>query len=195
MIVLMQVQTQTMNLLKKNYQLLNYINERSPESNIYLCSLCPRVDTLVSGINEVIKRLCHDHQGTYIDVHKAFYNKRGQLKVLFYQSSDNIHLSTSGTKELLGAINAHTDIVDNFKTCALNGGPPQYKIYQSGRKRHRPNNYSNDNYTERCFKCGLTNHKTYQCFHKKKYSAFCINFMDTRIQIVGTNRIWANMPV
>ena len=33
----------------------NYFNEKSPETNIYLCSLCPRVDTLVSDINEIIK--------------------------------------------------------------------------------------------------------------------------------------------
>ena len=94
---------------------------RSPESNIYLCSLCPRVDTLVSNINVIMKRLCHDHQGIYIDECKAFYNKRGQLKKKFYQSRDNIHLSTSGTKGILGAINANIDIVENFKTCALNG--------------------------------------------------------------------------
>ena len=49
MIVLMQVQT--------DYDLIeeNYFKEKSPETNIYLCSLCPRVDTLVSDINEIIK--------------------------------------------------------------------------------------------------------------------------------------------
>ena len=39
----------------------------------------------------------------------------------FYQPRDNINLSMSGTLGLLGAINAHIDIVDSFKTCALNG--------------------------------------------------------------------------
>ena len=70
---------------EKYDQLLNYISEKSPESNIYLCtcSLCPRVDTLVKDINDIIKRLCQDHQGTFIDVHKAFYNRRNQLKVNF----------------------------------------------------------------------------------------------------------------
>ena len=55
MIVLMQVQTDY-ELTEEEYdQLLNYFNEKSPETNIYLCSLCPRVDTLVSDINEIIK--------------------------------------------------------------------------------------------------------------------------------------------
>ena len=55
MIVLMQVQTDYDLIEEKYEQLLNYINEKSPETNINLCSLCPRVDTLVSDINEIIK--------------------------------------------------------------------------------------------------------------------------------------------
>ena len=55
MIVLMQVQTDYELIEEKYDQLLNYFNEKSPETNIYLCNLCPRVDTLVSDINEIIK--------------------------------------------------------------------------------------------------------------------------------------------
>ena len=55
MIVLMQVQTDYDLIEEKYEQLLNYFNEKSPETNIYRCSLCPRVDTLFSDINEIIK--------------------------------------------------------------------------------------------------------------------------------------------
>ena len=55
MIVLMQVQTDYELIEEKYEQLLNYFNEKSPETNIYLCSLCPRVDTLFIDINEIIK--------------------------------------------------------------------------------------------------------------------------------------------
>ena len=55
MIVLMQVQADYDLIEEKYEQLLNYFNEKSLETNIYLCSLCPRVDTLVSDINEIIK--------------------------------------------------------------------------------------------------------------------------------------------
>ena len=55
MIVLMQVQTDYDLIEEKYEQLLNYFKEKSPETNIYLCSLCPRVDTLVSDSNEIIK--------------------------------------------------------------------------------------------------------------------------------------------
>ena len=55
MIVLTQVQTDNELIEEKYDQLLNYFNEKSLESNIYLCNLCPRVDILVSDINEIIK--------------------------------------------------------------------------------------------------------------------------------------------
>ena len=55
MIVIMQVQTDYELIEEKYDQLLNYFNEKSPETNIYLCNLCPRVNTLVSDINEIIK--------------------------------------------------------------------------------------------------------------------------------------------
>ena len=99
MIVLMQVQTDYELIEEKYDQLLNYFNEKSPETNIYLCSLCPRVDTLVSDINEIIKEYV-----MIIRVLKLMcimrFNKRGQLKIHFYQPRDTIHLSTSGTKEI-----------------------------------------------------------------------------------------------
>ena len=166
-------------IIEEKYdQLLNQIKQKNADINLYLCSLCPRVDTLVKDVNDMIKRLCADHQGTFIDVHKAFYNKRNQLKVHFYQQRDNIHLAASGTRGLLGAINSHIDIVENFKTCALNHlrGSSQYQSYQHEKKQYRLNQSPNDNNVERCFKCGLTNHKTHQCFHEKQVQCFLCKY-------------------
>ena len=81
----------------------------------------------------MISRLCHGHQGTYIDVYKTFYNKSRQLKVHFHQPRDNIHLSTSDTEGLLSAINAHTDIVDKIKTCAKMGAHCCTNLTNQGR--------------------------------------------------------------
>ena len=181
---------------EKYEQLLNHIREKSAESNIYLCSLCPRGDTSVKEVNDMIKRQCEYHQGTFIDVHKAFYNKHNQLKNYFYKPRDNIHLSASGTRGLLGAINTHIDIVDNFKSCALSGFSSQFNKKSQGKKQHRYNQHPgdnnrynqhpsdnnrynqhpSDNNNEQCFKCGLTNHKTHQCFHKNQVQCFLCKF-------------------
>ena len=64
--------------------------DRSEESKIYLCSICPCGDTSVDDVNDMIKRQCDFHEGMFINLNNAFYNKRHQLKSHFY-SQDNIH--------------------------------------------------------------------------------------------------------
>ena len=149
---------------EKYEQLINLIREKSAESNIYLCNMCPRGDTSMSDINDMIERQSQHHQGTFTDVNKTFYNKYNQLKSHFYKPRDNIHLS-SGTRGLLSAINNYVEIVDNFKTCTQ-------RTFSPGKVQHRPRQPHYDNSSERCFKCGLSNHKTSDCFHKNQVQCF-----------------------
>ena len=44
-----------------------------------------------------------------------------ELKSHFYKVRDNIHLSASGTRGLLGCIHQHVHIVENFQQCAYTG--------------------------------------------------------------------------
>ena len=158
------------------------------------------------NINEVIKRQSDIHGGTFIDINKTFYNKNNQLKSLFYKPRDNIHLSSSGTRGLLGCINQHIDIVESFKHCAYHG--PSAKIDSAAYPRrnesrlsapssnnHQGRGVQHHNNAEKCFKCGLTNHKTYQCRHKNSYNVIFASFMVIKIQCVGTFRTVANMPL
>ena len=135
---------------------------------------------------------------------KSFYNKFNQLKSHFYKPRDNIHMSSSGTRGLLGCINQYIDIVESFKHCAYHGlstqivskSHPQRKesrLYASSyRNNHRKGNKNYIN-SERCFKCGLTNHKTYNVAIKTSYNVIIANFMATEIQCAGTFRTVANM--
>ena len=158
---------------EKYEQLLYMIRDRSAESKIYLCSICPRGDTSVDDINDIIKRQCDFHEGMFINVNNAFYNKRHQLKSHFY-SQDNIHLSPSGIKGLLGAINRHIEIVKDFNNCVLHRYKPQNDRQSKQRsfswkgknRQNRHYQFSNTSNSDRCYKCGLTNHETSQCFHK-----------------------------
>ena len=172
---------------EKYEQLVCLIKDKNPTINIYLCSICPRGDTCVDDINEVIKRQSAIHGGTFIDINKTFYNKNNQLKSHFYKPRDNIHLSSSGTRGLLGCINQHIDIVESFKHCAYYG--PSAKIDSAAYPRrnesrlsapssnnHHGRGVQHHNNVERCFKCGLTNHKTYQCGHKKQLQCYICKF-------------------
>ena len=100
-------------------QLITHIKDKNQNINIYLCSLCPPGDTDVVEVNDVIKQLSVTHSCIFVDINKTFYKKHDQLKVHFYKPRNNIHLSASGTRGLLGCINQSIDIVENFMQCAF----------------------------------------------------------------------------
>ena len=100
---------------EKYEQLLQHIKRITPTSKIHLCTSCPRGDTDVDETNDVIKRLCEEHEVKCIDTNSGFYDKHSQLRTHFYKPRDNIHLSRSGIKRVLGLINETLCVVENFE--------------------------------------------------------------------------------
>lgn len=184
--------------IEERYEsLINYIKSKNSTITIYLCGICPRGDIETTEINELIQRQSQVHSAIYIDTNRNFYNKRNQLKSHFYKPRDNIHLSSSGTRGLLGAISQHISIVENFKHSAYGSSPQNRRnqtpghAYRVERAHTQPmegmpptflprnQNRRTDPTTfngERCFKCGLTNHKTFQCFHKNQVQCYNCKF-------------------
>ena len=101
---------------EKYEQLITSIKNTSSDSKLFLCTSFPRGDTDITEVNEVILRLCRTNKLTCIDTHADFYDKKNQLRHHFFKHRDNIHLSRSGIKRLLGTINQHLCVVDNFKS-------------------------------------------------------------------------------
>ena len=102
---------------EKYEQLLHHIKNKNPFCEIHLCTSCPRGDTDVDDVNDVIKRPCEEHQVKCIDIISGFYDKHHQLRTHFYKPRDSIHLSPSGIKRVLGLINETLCIVENFEKC------------------------------------------------------------------------------
>ena len=102
---------------EKYEQLIQHIKSKNPSCEIHLCTSCPRGDTDVEDVNEVIKRLCEVHKVKCIDTNAGFYDKNQQLRSHFYKPRDNVHLSRSGIKRVLGLINETLYIVENFEKC------------------------------------------------------------------------------
>ena len=90
---------------EKYEQLIQHIKNKNPSCEIHLCTSCPRGDTDVEDVNDVIKRLCEVHKVKCIDTNSGFYDKNQQLRSHFYKPRDNVHLSRSGIKRVLGLIN------------------------------------------------------------------------------------------
>ena len=197
--------------------LIKTIKLKNSKCKLFLCTSCPRGDTDVTDINDVILQLCQENEITCIDVNINFYDKKNknELKYHFYKPRDSIHLSRSGTKGLLGSINNYISVVENFEKCVFTPhqtnntnkptrGPSQPtqadKAVNQGSARpdhNRYGQYHQDNAanhgsarldhewhghyceerlekptTERCLKCGLTNHATFDCFHRKQVQCY-----------------------
>lgn len=108
-------------------QLILHVKDKNRSCNIFLCTACPRGDTDVTRNNEVIERLCYANKSMCVNVNEAFYDKQNNLRDHFYRPRDNIHLSRSGIKRLLGTIDNHIPIVGNYANCVY---PIRQQSYQ-----------------------------------------------------------------
>lgn len=150
---------------EKYEQLLVHIKENS-KCKILLVNSCPRGDVDTGEVNEIIQGLKEHHKLELVDVHKAFFNRKGEL-IRRYYSRDSIHLSDSGVKRLLETIDNKVNIVEDFSRCVFN------TIKQTGRKpssRTRRIHYQQqgDVRINPCMKCGENNHETRDCKHTEQ---------------------------
>ena len=126
---------------EKYEQLIEYVKDKSSSCKLLLCTVCPRGDTDVTDINDVIIRLCHTHELTYIDANADFYDKKNSLRGHFYRPRDTIHLSRSGIKRLLGSIEQHVYIVQNFENCVYPTNQSEKKNQKNSSEPKEPDSY------------------------------------------------------
>ena len=82
---------------------------------------CTKGDVDVTQLNGCIQRLAEHWKNQQIEIasecHNLFF-KDGQLSSRFY-GQDGIHLTNSGVKRLLDAINRQFHVVTDFNTCVF----------------------------------------------------------------------------
>lgn len=169
-------------------QVIQNLRQANGTCQIYLCNICPRDDADTTYVNEVIHRLCQEHNLSIVDINKSFYDRKGNIIERYY-AEDFIHLSVSGVKRLLGEINKVINIVANFESCTFK------RHYQKKGQTHKTNNWksvsgpktgkykqnknninSGASNSSACYKCGETNHETRLCKHKEQLKCFDCGF-------------------
>lgn len=148
---------------EKYEQLLLHIKQNS-KCKILLVNSCPRGDTDTSEVNEVIRGLSEHHEVELVDVHDAFFNKKGEL-IKRYYCGDAIHLSDSGVKRLVGTINSKINVVHNFSGCVFTNKRRSRSV--TGRMRQMHSRQGQIAKTL-CTKCGEENHETKDCKHAEQ---------------------------
>ena len=196
---------ETIEFIEEKYdELISLIKCGNSTAVVYLCSVAPRNDADVLSINCCITVLCNHWKSQQVDTlsdcHDFFY-KDGHVESR-YILQNGIHLSFSGTKRLLDAINRVFPVVDDFDhytfsrtgTGNLQGNGQFRRGQRLSGFRMQGNNGSRTmlkgQKRVRCFGCFKFGHKFADCWYAKQGLGI------TATQIVSapvSNRLFFNL--
>ena len=125
-------------LFEEKYdQFISIVKAENPDCELYLCYISPRGDTDVRNYNECISQLgkyWEKHKVTLITETETFFYGKDELPTSRYFGNDGIHLSGSGVKRLLHAIDCKIHIVADFDLCTFkSSGSGNRRDYTSRR--------------------------------------------------------------
>ena len=161
----------------KYNELISFIKNANESCTVYLGKILPRGDVDVTEFNRSIQRVAGNWAKNHVqyidDTHNLFFGRNG-LPWKHYYTNDGIHLSNSGVKRLLDAINRHVDIVKDFQSCVYkNVWNVQYGSTthdKSTRKtsfgnRVQPFNKHRRDNSRFCYGCSLAGHFIEECWY------------------------------
>ena len=164
---------------EKYDELISLIKCTNSSCKIILCNIAPRTDADVKNLNQAIDRLAMHWRCQGVeqvsDIHNMFL-KKGVTDSRYFHP-DGIHLTVSGTKRLLDAINRVFPLVKDFDNCAFNGK----RIVNNGNagsgfqapQRNYPGPFQAGRRTMQgrvpliCFGCHRRGHKVADCWLNK----------------------------
>lgn len=170
------------NVFEDKYsQLIDHIKNANSSCAVYLCKVVPRGDVDVSAFNHTILRLADrwaTHQVSCIEDTYNLFLGRNRVPTRRYYARDGIHLSHSGIRRLLDALNRKLDIVSNFELCVFQSAtfrnkrtvrPGASSNEVSGGQSGGDNGYSRLNgrrsYNRFCQGCNMTGHSDTECWY------------------------------
>ena len=70
-------------------QTIQFIKETNNQCQIILCNSCPRGDTCISEVNDIIRSLAEYHHVSLIDQNRAFHDRNGTVITNYYDTDCN----------------------------------------------------------------------------------------------------------
>lgn len=155
---------------EKYSHLIEHVKEANSNCEIFVCLVCPRGDTDVREYNDMILHLANHYKVESIDLFSAFMDKNGFPTKRYFNNRDDIHLSNSGVKRLLGTIDRIVSIVDVFNLSVFEQRRRSY--IQQGRNQYTQQGATGWRQSTRCTICKRTNHSTQQCRLQQRVGGF-----------------------
>ena len=141
-------------------QLVSFIKQKNPSCEVILCSICARSDCDVTFFNDVIQSIALDLKVKTVSM-ENFFSGKDKTQISRYFAADGIHLSLSGVRRFLDAIekSCKLKLVTNFSRCTYYVQSQRQSLTRFSRQTHVQRQ-------ARCQKCGESNHTTFECRHR-----------------------------
>ena len=162
---------------EKYDELISLIKCGNSLCRVILCDVAPRRDMDVQRVNQAIERVATHWNSQKVKhgtgTHGLFL-KDGQYSTRYYHN-DGIHLSTSGTKRLLDALNRVLPFVKDFDSCVFNRkgnvNRPNTNFGPRSSFHSFQGQGGNRSWFGRnrmiCFGCSKVGHKIADCWYQK----------------------------
>ena len=164
---------------EKYDELISLIKCSNNTCKIILCSVAPRVDADISHLNQIVGKLAKHWSCQNVEhvpnTHDMFLKDGGPSTRYFLQ--DGIHLTASGTKRLLDALNRVFPFVADFDNCVFNGKRPTVKASGGSGFQVKPRRNqgqfrvgiraTSGRFPLVCFGCHRRGHKIAECWYTK----------------------------
>ena len=127
---------------QKYDELIGNIKAANSECTIYICNVVPRGDVDVTTINSSVEKIADLWQLYRVknikSTNEIFFGSNG-LPLGRYYLADGIHLSKSGTKRLVDAVNRHVEIVEDYHLCVFQKSRNMYHHNRDNGQGHFKN--------------------------------------------------------
>ena len=164
---------------EKYDELISLIKCSNNTCKIILCSVAPRLDADISHLNQIVGKLAKHWSCQNVEhvpnTHDMFLKDGGPSTRYFLQ--DGIHLTASGTKRLLDALNRVFPFVADFDNCVFNGKRPTVKASGGSGFQVKPRRNqgqfragiraTSGRFPLVCFGCHRRGHKIAECWYTK----------------------------
>jgi hypothetical protein len=155
-------------------EIINFLQKC--KCDVFICNICPRVDTDTVPVNDLIEQLCKRKSVNYINCYSSFVFADGTVAKSLYMR-DGIHLNKFGTSSLLKSINKHVSIFkrrteDQRETSGYWSNDrqhPRSTHHRAGNFNTRQSPWGDIRYGRApCWICGRYNHNSNACHYRSK---------------------------
>ena len=160
-------------------EMIGEIQSNAPSTKVLVSTICPRKDNInnnnrVQNFNVELRNIAREKKCSLVDNDGCFFLQNKDIDSASF-NGQGLHLSKAGTRKLIMNFNGIHKIISSRRpapaspTRSRRDNSPQdrdRRPSERARRQHRQQMHR-DMHRDGCSFCGLLNHSTRECFHRK----------------------------